>query len=197
MLDSRRLADPSPGDASGGLAFDVDGNLFVGTFTPGAFPDPIGDARFFRISATDLAAFASDGTAVTATFLGQGSANGNGTIVVTRNGQIFFNTSTGIGRFEPLKRQVTNFYRDILDRDLYDLDSAKLPLNGLAYDFSTDQLVFAAYDTPSDAYHLVFLDVPEPASSILLFIALLSAVTLGRHRRINPSFWVRDAEATR
>lgn len=155
------VVDPAAGtgEASGGMAFDTAGNLVVGSF------DFInGRARFYQILATDLLAFEMQGTTPPTTLLGESPANGNANVVAAMNGDIYFNTTTGIGRFNPTDSGVNNIYRDILDPDLFNYDPFRQPLNGLAYDEATQQLVFAEFNPFLEVYELVFLQVPEPAA---------------------------------
>ncbi len=167
------VADPAD-LASGGMAFDAAGNLIVGTFDWWN-----GLAKFYRVAAADLAAFEADATAPTLEFLGQGPANGNGALVVGHDGQIFFNTTTGIGRFDPVAGVVTNLYRDVLDPDLFGY-GPNAPLNGLAYDATGQQLIFAEYDSGQDAYFLRFVAVPEPVSLAIMAGGVLLLTTRRR-----------------
>lgn len=166
------VADPQD-LSSGGMAFDSAGNLIVGTF------DWMnGQANFYRITATELAAFESNSTTPTLTFLGSGAANGNGTLLVDKDGLIFFNTTTGIGMLDPDTGNVTNFFRDILDPDLFTY--ANLPLNGLAYDPDTHELIFAQYNETLAGYELTSVIIPEPATALMV---LGVAAWLGVRRR--------------
>ncbi len=167
-LATQQAADPAAGtgDASGGMVFESDGDLIAGTF------DFInGDAKFFRINAVDLATFESVGTMPPTSLIGGGSANGNVNVVVDKDGLIFFNTTTGIGLFDPAGPSAQNFYGDILDPNLFSYDGFKLPLNGLAYDEPNHQLVFAEFNGGIDNYELVFLPVPEPTSGASLLVS--------------------------
>lgn len=165
-LSTQQMVDPASGDASGGMAFESNGDLVAGTF------DFInGDAKFYRISAADLATFESVGAVPTAMLLGSGSANGNVNVVVDRDGLVFFNTTTGIGLLDPSEPTVLNFYHDILDPNLFNYDGFKLPLNGLAYDELNHQLVFAEFNSGIDNYELAFLPIPEPTVAAILLAA--------------------------
>lgn len=174
---SEAVVDPAAGtgEASGGMAFDAAGNLVVGSF------DFInGRARFYQILAADLLAFKTQGTTPPTTLLGESPSNGNANVVASPNGDLYFNTTTGIGRFNPTGSGVNNIYRDILDPDLFNYDPFRQPLNGLAYDEATQQLVFAEFNTFLEVYELIFLQVPEPAA---LPVIVGGALLLLRQRR--------------
>jgi len=181
-LTTQPVVDPAlgTGDASGGMVFDRDDNLIIGTF------DFIRDrARFFRVEATDLSQFESGGVVPPVAELGSARANGNRNLVVDREGRIFFNTTTGIGLFDPSTGDSKNFYRDVCDPDLFNYDGFKLPLNGLAYAAGQHQLVFAEFDTELDGYELIFLDVPEPLTAVMLVLGTL-AFASQRHAAGGP-----------
>ena len=179
-LATQQVVDSAAGtgDASGGLAFDSNGDLIAGTFD---FLS--GAANFFRIDAADLAAFETSMTIPPVVQIGSGAANGTVNIVVDQNGLIFFNTTTGIGLLDPAASTVQNFYRDILDPNLFNYDGFKLPLNGLAYDGANHQLVFAEYDFDLEQYDLVFLAVPEPTTYAVFLIAGLTTLLRVRQTR--------------
>ena len=161
-----------PGDpSSGGMALDNEGDLIVGTFDFGNFPDPVGRANFFRIAADDLAAFEATGASPTLEFLGGGDATGNASVVTDDDGRIYFNTTTGIGLFDPATGEVSNLFRDITDPATFTYGGFTAPLNGLAYWEDRDALLFADYNDAAGVYELRVLPVgavPEPATSLLL-----------------------------
>lgn len=173
------IADP--GDlSSGGMAFAPDGDLIVGTFDFGRFPDPVGTAKFYRITAADLTAFEANGTSPTLTFLGGGDATGNASVVVDDAGRVFFNTTTGIGLFDPDTGEVSNFYRDIVDPATFTYGGFTAPLNGLAYWDERDSLIFAEYDDAAGVYQLRVLPVPEPGAGMVLAFAVMASLAKRR-----------------
>lgn len=164
------VADPAD-LASGGMAFDALGNLYVGTFDYN-LSSPIGEAHFYRISAADIAAFEADGTTPTLEFLGSGASNGNSSMVAGDNGLLYFTTTTGIASFDPSTGLIDEVYLSVVDPDIYAYEFE--PLNALAYDTVTDRLVFAEH-VGGGAYELRFLAVPEPSMAMLLAPAVLVA----------------------
>ena len=168
--------DPSTDPASGGMAFDAEGNLYVGTLNYLTSPNTV---HFFRIDAEDLAIYEAGGGAPGATALGGSEANGNGQMVVDHEGNIYFNTTTGIGRFDPLTGQTSTLYGDLLDPNLFTYGNTT-PYSGLAYDAAGDRLVFGEYDADLGGYELRFVAVPEPAGAAVL---LLGAAMLLRRRQ--------------
>lgn len=170
------VASPNgaPFNFSGGMAFDSSGNLIIGVLSYVDFSTyPIAQANFYRIIGADLDAFESSSATPAVEYLGGGSANGNGAMAVDAAGNIFFNTATGIGMFR--NGQITSIYGNVLATNF----PATNLVEGLAYEPSTNSLVFAQFVT--DHYELNTLAVPEPASVIGLMIG--SAVLLRRRYR--------------
>lgn len=172
--DTAFAADPAAGSgfASGGIAFDDDANLYATAFdfSTFPFPDPRGAAHFYRVDAADLADFEAGGATPSVTELGTGLTNGNGEIVAAL-GQVYFNTSTGIGQFDPDTGGVTNLVGDITDPDLFSYGNTQ-PYNGLAFDPSAQELIFARYDTSTGGYVLDSLVVPEPGTGLVVLMGL-------------------------
>ena len=163
-LTAQDIVDVAPGAtiASGGLAFDSAGNLVVGTLDYSS-----NTVAFYQISASELAAYYASGTTPSYTLLGQGTANGDGNIVVANSGDIYFDTTTGIGVLNHETGTVSNFLGDINDPNLFNYGMTP-PYQGLAYNPTTNQIVFAQEVGTGSSYTLSFVTVPEPASLLLL-----------------------------
>ncbi|MEX0885875.1 MAG: hypothetical protein WD009_05495 [Phycisphaeraceae bacterium] len=170
--------DPAPGDNSGGLAFTPDDDLIVSSFVPGG--GPLGTNRFFRVLAADLAAFEADGSEPGVELIAElTQTNSTSTLIVDRDGLVFFNTTTGIGYIDPNTGDAGTFRGDIADPDLFSY--ANVPLDGLAYNADTHELVFAEFDADIGDYHLRYAVVPEPGSATL--VAAAGLVVMLRRRR--------------
>ncbi|MCC7191262.1 MAG: PEP-CTERM sorting domain-containing protein [Phycisphaeraceae bacterium] len=166
------VASPIPNstaDYSGSMTFDTAGNLYVGVFsylTGQSFP--IGTAGFFRIDAADLDTFESTGTLPGSAvhYLGGAPSNGNGSLVVDLEGNLYFSTSTGIGRFR--NGVITSVVGDVLFNGFPPVNAVE----GLAYDPATNSLAFGQYNQSLGGHELAFLMVPEPTSALLLVIGV-------------------------
>ena len=178
------VEDVDPGRNSGGMAFDPFGNLLATSFEPtGAFPDPTGKLRLFRVPNGDLSD--ADPNAIS---LASGSANGSSFLAVDDDANVFFNTMTGIGLIANGSSVATNFFGNIQDPNLFGppfTDDPATLLEGLAYDAADNRLVFTRLvDNDTNAYELVFMNVPEPAT--------LAIVVGGGLVMVRRSRWTMD-----
>lgn len=181
--DTADVIDPAAGTgyASGGLATDANDNLFASAFDWSAYADVTGDSHFYKLLDADLDAFEADNNATPPfAVLGSGVTNGNGSIVVGDDGNIYFNTTTGIGAFDVDSGTVTNLLGDITDASLYSYGNTQ-PYNGLAFDPTANELIFAEYDSNTGSYALGFYAIPEPTTALCLTFSM--AVMLVRRGR--------------
>jgi len=172
-----------PGDFSGGLTFDAAGNLYASTF--GDLTFPTGTATFFKIAADEL-----DEVNPAVELLGTiEGINGAGSLAVDAAGNLYYSSFTAVsqflgdGQFEVLFGDPTE---NAFGASTFAVDP------GLAYDATTDSLVFSGRNTTqSNSNSLVTLpnvsgegdaaSVPEPATMAAGLAAL--AALCGRRRR--------------
>lgn len=166
-LETRLVADVNPGEYSGGLALDSQGNLYAGTFVAGQFPNPVGTAKLFLLNAGEL----NGNGLARASLVGGGASNGNIWTVVDRKGSVFIGTPTGIGVLRPGSTKIRNFYGNITDEGLF--SNPKFILEGLAYDPVNDRIAFLETEKGTVQYVPKVLPVPEPASLAMLIVGVI------------------------
>lgn len=170
----------SPGEFSGGIAVDANGNLFVSSFVS-TFPDPVGTTTLFRIAADQL-----DETMPTIQTLASGASNGSSTLMTNAAGDVFFASQTGIGVLRNGSTDIETFFGDLTQN----------PFNGsatfdierpLAIDPVTQELLFIDNTGAAPAFialptnGIVSSAIPEPATAILTLFAL-GGLLAGRRR---------------
>lgn len=170
----------SPGEFSGGLVVDDDGNLYASTFFS-AFPAPVGTATIWKLSAAELAL-----PNPTPLVIGSAATNGANAMAVNSLGDLFFASQTGIGVLRNGASSAETFFGD-LTLDPFSGPTAFRISNALTVDPATDELLFI--DRSGQTPTLVRLPsivngvvvVPEPGSAMLLGAA--GMVLAGRLRR--------------
>ncbi len=178
-LGTTLVTDPNPGQNSGGMTFNPDGDLIVGTFIPeGTFPDPVGTASYFSIEANQLGQPNPQAQSI-----GTGSTNGNAFLTTDNDGNIYFNTTTGIGVLGVGESQAKNFFGDITDPDLFGLSGPpQITIEGLAFDPLTNNLFFA--QKVGSGFELVSLTVPEPSTAAALVLLVFVNASRLRRRKV-------------
>ncbi len=168
----------APGEFSGGIAFDQDGNLFVSTFVS-TFPDPVGTTTLFRIAADQL-----DEVAPTVEMLASGESNGSSTLVLNSAGDVFFSSQTGIGLLRNGASEFETFFGD-LSQNPFDGSATFDIERPIVIDPGTQELVFIDNTGAAPAFvslpTLSNVAVPEPATAMLTLFALVG-LTMGRRR---------------
>jgi len=172
------VVDYDPGFFSSAITGDGDGGLIVSSFD---FVSQQG--RFFAINASDLAAFETGGTTPSVTPLGNVDLNGSSNLVVTTSGDVYVASSTGVGLLNFDTDTVATIYGDFTS-DPFDIPFSELPVNGLAYDPTSNQLAFARYDSGSGQYQLELIAIPEPMSLALFGAAGVLLVRRKVARRV-------------
>ena len=169
--DERTFAfDPTEGDFSGPMAFGGQGDLIIATFASRGDGTPLGTNRFFRVAAAELEAFEAGSAGPEVELIGElEDVNGASSLIVDRDGVIFFNTTTGIGTFDPLTGEGGAFRGDIADLGLWDYEHT--PFDALAYDASRHELVYAVHEADAQAYRLTYTVIPEPTGAAMMVAA--------------------------
>lgn len=170
----------SPGEFSGGIAFDADGNLFVSSFVS-TFPNPVGTTTLFRIAADQL-----DETMPTIQTLASGASNGSSTLIVNAAGDVFFGSQTGIGVLRNGSSNIETFFGD-LTQNPFDGSATFDIERPLAIDPVTQELIFIDQTGAAPAFVALptsainNLPIPEPATAMLTMFAL-GGMLMGRRR---------------
>lgn len=169
------LGDIAP-HFSGGLAVGKDGTIFASTLLSN-YPDAVADLSFWSYDPND--------DTPTWTLLTQGQATGNAVLIVDERGDLYFNTSSGIGRIRSGEDAVENVYGDILDPLTFDPDKVGVRIEGLTYDPISDTLYFAQRGGDGQ-FFLQSLVIPEPGTAMLI---LLGAAAMAAGRRSRHKAW--------
>ena len=169
------IQEAAPGEFSGGVAFDEQGNLYLSTFVS-TFPNPVGVATFYFVAAADLKAGSlAPGDMVT---LGTATTNGSNSLAVNDRGDLFFASQTGIGVLRAGAAAAETYFGDLTE-DIFAGPTSFLITGGLAIDPRSEELLFI--DNSGQAAQLTRLPtlvdatpVPEPITLFTLgFAALL------------------------
>lgn len=168
------LNEVDPGSASGGMAFDVDGNLIASSFD---FVN--GKANFFRVDAADLG-----NPMVTASLIASVDSNGNSNVVANAAGDIFFISETGVGVIRKGSTVLEPFFGDLT---LSPFGGAPISLSSaLAIDPVTQELILIDRSNADPVFVRLATGattgaIPEPSSALLALFGL-AGLAMGRRR---------------
>lgn len=166
--NAQSLGDVNPLHFSGSIAVRDDGVIFASTLVSN-YPAAVADVFFYT--------YDPDASTPSWELLLEGDATGNTGLTFDAEGNLYFNTTSGIGVVRDGSSTIENLYGDILDPDTFDPINVGVRLEGLAYDAASNRLYFAER-AGDGSFFLNSLAVPEPAAGL----AMLSLVFLAARR---------------